>query len=90
MLVHVLIWFPLYNITVCKYILICVHRNKMFWKCILFPLHPSLLRAVASDVAVGKGRGLLWAVSNHGCISKRLSLEESLTQRDAPLRALQP
>lgn len=40
--------------------------------------NPSLLCAVASDDAVGKGRGLLRAVLNHGYVRTSYSPEETL------------
>lgn len=68
----IVVWLLLYNIVADKHILLSVFyfrkRNKMFWRCIIFWCIPTLLCAVASDVAIGKGRGLLWAVLNHGCI----------------------
>lgn len=54
-----------------------------------FLKHPTLLCAEASDSAIGKGRGLLWAVSNHECISTSYSPEETSTHWDVPLRASQ-
>lgn len=54
-----------------------------------FLKHPTLLCAEASDGAIGKGRGLLWAVSNHECISTSYSPEETSTHWDVPLRAPQ-
>lgn len=54
-----------------------------------FLKHPTLLCAEASDGAIGKGRGLLWAVSNHKCISTSYSPEETSTHWDVPPRAPQ-
>lgn len=57
----------------------------MFWRCILFffLMLPSMLGAVASDAAIGKGRGLLWAVSNHWLLPRG----KFGSLRDVPLRA---
>lgn len=47
-------------------------------------MHP--VSAVASDVAIGKGRGLLWTVPNHGCVRTSSAPEETLTHRKVPPR----
>lgn len=79
MLSDVFLWLPLRNIIADKHIpYVCVYffsakGNKMFI------LSPTLLSAASSDVAVGKGRGLLWAVLNHGGIRTSCTPEDTLT-----------
>lgn len=55
-----------------------------------FLMQPSLLRAVAPDTAIGKGRGLLWAVSKTTDASalvsplKKLELTEMCPREESP------
>lgn len=78
MLSDILVWLLLYNIVADKHILLSVFIFARGTKCSGGSPF-SLLCAVASDVAIGKGRGLLWAVSNRGCIRTGCSPEETLT-----------
>lgn len=81
MLSDILVWLLLSNTAADKHILISVFIFARGTKCsgdASFLKHPTLL-CVTSDVAVGKGRDLLWAVSNHGCIRTSFSPEETLT-----------
>lgn len=64
----VISWCGCYYITllltnISSYLLMFARGTKCSGDASLFLVHPTLLRAVAYDVALGKGRGLLWAVS---------------------------
>lgn len=66
--------------------------DKLPRMCLLFPPEEKAVlemlpsSADASDVAVGKDRGLLWTVPNRGCVRTSSTPEETLTHGNVPPR----